>query len=568
MTVAASFQTTPPTPYMWSLVPGTDNIFIYPLIRKSSVLCSNAYIIKSPLFFLVVDPGSDPEQIEDIRRAIMAQRGEQPIPVFIFLTHCHIDHFLAVDLLMDQTFNGEIICHPIAADAIETMNRDITLANMNGSVLPVCRVRDRFFWPDGVTANLEGRPLPIEIRMLEIENGYAIQSYIIPACGNDRIEAFHTPGHSPDGMSYRIGRFICTGDLHLAVTPGIAGRQGWDNNKIAVSLQTVVKIGKRNGITHILPGHGNIMDFDKTIRIFQESSKEALRLNDLALFDRERSMYLSEYAIVLLEEASNIFSIISARLLKISYYLDMLGENESAKSILSAIDSDMLDKTVDEFNSFIMELKGKRGTPVILKAVQFSRKVNKIFEPERISGLFDPCFLRRIKILLSDFVNVVYGVCFVDQETLFDLNDTVEGTIATLRREHVEPYRIFETLDNDQEFIDELTKRIAYTPLFSSTRFSFSPAQEKPYITADRLMFQDILSALLEQLAIAGIEYISLETSRGGNGTVLSVTPGQGSKPFILRESKMLYLQHSMKIAGGIFKKIVSEEKEIYQFIF
>jgi len=81
-------------------------------------------------------------------------------------------------------------------------------------------------------------------------------------------------------------------------------------------------------------------------------------------------------------------------------------------------------------------------------------------------------------------------------------------------------------------------------------------------------MFQDILRDLLEQLAIAGIEYISLETSRGGNGTVLSVTPGQGSKPFILRESKMLYLQHSMKIAGGIFKKIVSEEKEIYQFIF
>jgi glyoxylase-like metal-dependent hydrolase (beta-lactamase superfamily II) len=559
---------TQPEPYAWSAVPGTQDVQIYPIIRKPSVLCSNTYIIRSPGLFIVIDPGTDLEQIEHTRRVIMSQQGERLIPVFLFLTHCHIDHFLAVHLLMDQTFDGQIICHPITADAIENMDENVTLANMNGSVLPVCRVRDRFFQSGDQTINPEERPLSIESGMIELEDGHILQSHVIPLGEKDRMEVFHTPGHSPDSTCYQVGQFICTGDLHLATTPGIAGKYGWDNHKLAASLKYVAEIGERKGTTHVFPGHGNSMSFDKAKRIFLDGSKDALQLTGLALFNRERSMYLSEYAVVLLEEASSLFSIIAARLLKISYYLEAIGENESAESVLSAIDSDTLDSMVEEFHDFIVELKGKRGAPVISKAVQFSRKVNKIFEPEKISGLFDPHFLRRIKNLLSDFVNVVYGARFAEQETTFDLNDTVEETLALLQKDLRDSHKIYEVLDDNQEFVNEFARRIAYTPLFSSTRFSFSRAGENPHVTADRLMFQDMLTALLEQLAIAEINHISLETGCDGERATLSVTLGQGSKPFTLRESKMLYFQHSMKIAGGEFHRLISGEAEIYRFLF
>lgn len=557
-----------PEPYTWAAVPGTQDVQIYPIIRKPSVLCSNTYIIHSPNLFVVIDPGTDLEQIEHTRRVIMSKQGERLIPVFIFLTHCHIDHFLAVHLLMDQEFNGEIICHPITADAIEGMDENVTLANMNGSVLPVCRVKGHFFQPGDKTGNPEAHPFTIERGIMELGDGRILQSHVVPLGERDRIEVFHTPGHSPDGVCYEVGQFMCTGDLHLATAPGIAGKFGWDNNKLAASLKAVVEIGEKKGTTHIFPGHGNSMSFEKARKIFLDSSKDALQLTGLALFNRERSLYLSEYAIVLLEEAGSVFSIIAARLLKISYYLELLGENETAKSVLSAIDSDMLDRMVEEFHSFIAELKGKRGAPVISKAVQFSRRVNKIFEPEKISGLFDPHFLRRIKNLLSDFVNVVYGARFAEQETLFDLNDAVEETRALLRKDLIDSHKIYEVLDDNQEFVNELARRIAYTPLFSSTRFSFSPTRERLFVTADRLMFQDMLNALFEQLAISEINHISLETGCDGEWAALSVTPGPGSRPFTLRESKVLYFQHSMKIAGGEFHKTISDETEIYRFIF
>jgi hypothetical protein len=404
---------------------------------------------------------------------------------------------------------------------------------------------------------------------VELDNGQVIPCNIIRLGGNDLIEIFQTPGHSPDSITYVVGRFMYTGDLHVATTPGIAGKNGWDNMALVSSIRAMIAVGTKRDIAHILPGHGKVINFDKATKIFLNEADEALHLNSLALFDRERSLYLSEYAIVLLEETSNIFSIIAARLLKVSYYLDMLGEHDHAESIPRIIDTDLLDQMVDEFHTYIQELRGTRGAPVISKAVQFSRRVNKIFEPEKIAHLFDPCFLRRIKSLLSDFVNVVYGIHFRDQETNFCLNAAVEETLRSLKKNPAESDRIFETLDDDREFIDELTRRIAYTPLFSGTGFAFSGSEEELNITADRLMFQDLLNALLEQLAIAEIDHVDLTTGRDDSGAaVLSVAPAQDTRPFTLRDSKALYLRHSMNIAGGAFENVTSENRELYRFIF
>lgn len=559
-----------PPPYTWTAVPGTDNVEIYHIVRKPSVLCSNTYIIKAPDLFVVIDPGTDPEQIAHGRQAILEKRQGQVIPVFLFLTHCHIDHFLAVNLLMDQAFNGQFICHPLAADAIEARDENVTLANMNGSVLPICKVRERLFQDgDGPVPEEEDAPLSVESGIVELDDGQVIPCNIVHLGGNDRMEIFQTPGHSPDSVTYVVGQFMYTGDLHVATTPGIAGKNGWDNNALVSSIRTMIAVGRKREVAHILPGHGKVIDFEKAKNMFLKEAAEAEHLNSLALFDRERSLYLSEYAIVLLEETSSIFSIIAARLLKVSYYLDMLGEHDHAESIPKIIDTDMLDHMVDEFHAYIEELKGLKGAPVISKAVQFSRKVNKIFEFEKISHLFDPCFLRRIKSLLSDFVNVVYGIRFLDQETSFGLNAAVRETLVSLKKNPAESERIFETLDDDREFINELARRIAYTPLFANTHFSLSGPEDELTVTADRLMFQDLLNALLEQFAISEIDHIDLETGRNERGqAVLSVTSGRDMGPFALRDSKALYLRHSMKIAGGSFEAVTSGGRVQYRFIF
>lgn len=70
------------------------------------------------------------------------------------------------------------------------------------------------------------------------------------------------------------------------------------------------------------------------------------------MLDRRRGDFLTEYVTVLLEEASNIFSIIAARLLKVSHYLEMLEEEEHAHEILRLVDMDAIDRIIDDLYYF------------------------------------------------------------------------------------------------------------------------------------------------------------------------------------------------------------------------
>ncbi len=556
-------------PNKWSPVPGSNSVEIYPLIRKPCVTCSNTFILKSDLYTIIIDPGAELEQIEKIRRIVLLIKRQNYCPVLVFFTHCHIDHYLAVSNLIHSKPGAEIVCHKETAKAIEGRDENITLANMNGSILPVCKVKACFFDDYDKIHFSEKNTLIIEKSFIKIDDCHDIPCQTFAISDKDKMEIFHTPGHSPDSVTYKVGSLLFTGDLHLATTPGIAGKSGWDNKKLSLSLKTVLEKCKKDNISIILPGHGSMLDSGKAAKIFKSSMEEASKLNDISFFNRERSLYLSEYAIVLLEEASNIFSIIAARLLKTSYYLEMLDEEIRAKEILDTIDFDTIDNIINEFKIYFDELKGKRGAPLISKAVYFSRKVNRIFEPEKLSGIFDPRFLHRIRSLLSDFINVVYGIRFKDQETLFNLNDAVSEVLFYVIESASQEESIFNSLDNEKEFIDELTKRIAFTPLFSSIKIDIDKAEEELLIIADKYMFQDVLTALLEQFAILEVPAVLLTTYREGKNIILSVTPSlENIRAFVLRESKLLYLEHSMRLAGGEFKKSDNNQNITYYYVF
>ncbi|PKN24182.1 MAG: hypothetical protein CVU64_22735 [Deltaproteobacteria bacterium HGW-Deltaproteobacteria-21] len=556
-------------PNRWAPVPDAPDVEIYPLILRPSVTCSNSFILKTNWYVIIIDPGGSAEQAEHIRRVVFSIPRDMLRPIFIFFTHCHIDHYLNVNHLTSEDVGGRIICHSEAARAIETRDDTITLANMNSSVLPVCKSHARLFETIGEDCLSEVHPLKLINRSIPLQSGDSIQVQSFPVSSDVTIDAYHTPGHSPDGITYRVGSLLITGDLHLAITPGIAGKAGWDNRQLAVSLQAVIEIGRKEGAVLVCPGHGKPLPFSKAESIFESARKDAERLTGVALFNRARSQYLAEYGVVLLEEASRIFSIIAARLLKVSYYLALLEEQEKASAILESIDLDIIDETVAEFQTYVDELKGARGAPLIAKAVQFSKKVTRIFEPEKIADLFDPHFHHRIKSLLSDFVNVVYGIRYKDQESLFDLREAVTETIDSITRSRHEKNWIFETIEDNAEFVNELSRMIACTPLFSSMRLEFDPVFEHSPVIADRAMFQDLLSALLEQLAIADVACVRLQTGRDETQTFLSVTPGQSSRDFGLSQSKTLYLQHSMRLAGGEFHRIRSADgSEIYRYSF
>ncbi|HOP46087.1 MAG TPA: MBL fold metallo-hydrolase [Desulfobacteraceae bacterium] len=558
----------------WIKVPGTFNVKVYPIIRKPSVTCANSFIFKTSDCIIILDPGADPEQIRHIKRVILPLKKETDIPVYIFITHCHIDHILSVSMLMEEDINGRIVCHNICAEAIEKRDDNLTLANMNGSILPTCSVSARFFISDnpqndGNNSNGEyGESFPFRLVSVKSPGGGCLPAISLAISQDDVLDLFHTPGHSPDTICYGLGRFLFTGDIHLATSSGIAGKAGWDNRALAVSLGGIIKAGRERNANMVIPGHGNAIPFEKAEGIFEKVRKEAEGLNDLARLDRARSLYLSDYSLALLEEAGNIFSIISGRLLKVSYYLEMLEENEAAIEIIRSFDSASIEKMVDEFHYFKMELEKMEGAPVISKAVQFVRKVNKLISPDAISHLVEGSLLRRMNSILTDFINVIHGIKFKYQDTLFDVNDAVKGLVRTLKEKPYEEEAIFDAAYDRDKYIQELTRRIAYKPLFSSVIFDFKASCEKILISTDRDTFLDLITAALEPLAAGGEKYISLELEASKDKVSLYLSTKSSKGAALIRPSKMNYIRHSIRVCGGDFNKRIRNGLDVHVFEF
>jgi len=553
-------------PHRWTKVPGTSEVEIYSIIRKPSIVCSSTYILKTSLLVIIIDPGADSSQVEHIREIVMPLHKEQGLPVSVMLTHCHVDHFLAMSELMDQEVGGQLACHDMTARAIEEKDRTLTMANMIDVALPLFPVSARFFASPGAGAG--AHPFSMREESIALSEGRRILSQSCPISEADMMEVFHTPGHSPDGVCYKIGLLLFSGDLHLATAAGIAGLAGWDNVALAHSLGDMIEIGHDRGISMVLPGHGIPLPFEKAVRVFDAVQKEALTLSNLALLDRKRADYLSEYALVLLEEAGNIFSIIAARILKVVHYLDLLDEQEQAQGILHSVDTDSIDRIVDEFYNFAEELRGSGGVPLISKAVQFVRDVDTIFAPEKVRHLFDRFLLHRLNSLLSAFVNVAYGISFPNQETIFDINLSVEALLRELKQNPHESEKILEFLEDDEGFKRELAHRIAHEAFFSSVDLEFVPTGDSTPVQADEDIFQDTVSTLLTQFAIAGTRHVLLRSRREERKVLFQVIDNVQKDGMELRDSKRSYLGHAMHMAGGRFYETTAGDVRYYNFEF
>ena len=82
------------TPLTWQPVPGAGGAQCYPIIRKIDTISSNSYLLRTPDALLLIDPGGLAEQADHLASVIEECRKEHDLPLVVFLTHAHVDHFL------------------------------------------------------------------------------------------------------------------------------------------------------------------------------------------------------------------------------------------------------------------------------------------------------------------------------------------------------------------------------------------------------------------------------------------------------------------------------------------
>ena len=508
---------------VWQKVPGAPSVEIFPIIPKANCVFSNCFIFSAPDALLVVDPGARPEQTKQINRILTDALALSQRPVLVFLTHCHQDHSQeAGNLELPPGTEIKRFAHQVGVDAMKQGDPNLTVAYLYPGNPGICSVEF-----EGVlfaSTPASGR-LVLELtndNRIELYNepitmpdGTTLQHQWLSLGDGNRLEIYHTPGHSPCSISARIGSLLLLGDLPFAAMPGVCGLDGWNHADLLQTLRKVDWLLEVPDITVCCPGHGYCVPAPTMREKLRIMKAEAANLTDVPLLDAERVSALKIYVDELLEETAALFTIFSGRLYTVSYYLSLLeGENEAGR-VLTTLDIDRIDAILSDFRR-IAEAFNNNAVPewtVVLKGVKVATLVQQVLSERPMQQLMDLSLVDRAQRRLADFLSVVRGLQFLQTEQPGAVNESIAALVKRTTEAAVkESADLMAAADDEESFLEALTRRLAAHSPLRDIELEFAPAAQdtNANIGAERL--DDIVTSLMEGMGGMGVKHISVAT--------------------------------------------------------
>lgn len=164
----------------------------------------------------IIDPGYDFYLIEKA----LEEDGIEP--KFILLTHSHGDHIGAIKELKDKYADLKVYIHKDEEQML--MDPVLNLSKLT-QMEPVSVQADETF-----------------------EDG---KVFIL---GDTKIKAIHTPGHSPGGTCYLVGKTLFSGDTLFKLSVGRSDFYLGDQDQLINSIRT--KLLSLPDDIEVYPGHG------------------------------------------------------------------------------------------------------------------------------------------------------------------------------------------------------------------------------------------------------------------------------------------------------------------------
>jgi len=548
-------------PLVWQPVPGTGSAQIYPLIRKIDTISSNSYLIVTPDVLILIDPGGLIEQAEQLSRVIEECLRERDRPVFVFLTHAHIDHFIGVvgvpAFACPET--AVFAVQEQGAEALERADAKLTQAEMLGkSLAPMkiglplfprawevnCNIPVSMAFPNGATITItydrSGTAGGLPHGRLEFGSGPALDIY-------------HTPGHSPDSVSLRMGGLFFIGDLLFAANPGIAGMCGWDQRALVQSLDRMLTRIDCGGITTVCPGHGRVVTAPDAARMLSAVVTDARALSDIAELNRGRAEQAALFAEDCMEQVNELFTIMAGRLHYVSYVMDELGESDIADRMGALIPGDTIDELLEAFTAFAEEHhQGKHvSIHLALKAAQVITKLGRAFRKEELVHIIDPTLVDRAGRLLSDYTTMFRGFNPPCERSGCSLVPVIEAIVMGLSVSSCSDEDMLSSADDDAAFLQVLLSRIGTRPLLEDVTFSFAAEDRSLPVSIDLDHFTDLVTYILEDLVGTGSDKVTLQVRREDRHARITLfgntIPGASETP-----RKRSFLAGLCTRAGGI----------------
>ena len=515
---------------VWQKVPGTPSVEIFPIIPKANCLFSNCYIFSAPDALLVVDPGARPEQTKQINRILTDALALSQRPILVFLTHCHQDHSQeAGNLKLPAGTEIKRFVHQVGVDAMKQGDPNLTVAYLYPGNPGICSAEFEgiLFSSNPASERLvlglaNGNRIELHTEPITMPDGATLQHQWLSLGDGNRLEIYHTPGHSPCSTSLRLGSLLLLGDLPFAANPGVCGLDGWNHADLLQTLSKVDWLLEVPDITVCCPGHGYIVSAPTMREKLRIMKAEASDLTDVPLLDAERVSTLKIYVDELLEETAALFTIFSGRLYTVSYYLSLLEEESEAGRVLATLDIDRIDGILSDFRR-IAEAFNNSAVPewtVVLKGVKVATLVQQVLAERHVQQLLDFSLVDRAQRRLDDFLSVARGLQFLQTEQPRAVNESIAKLLKRVKEtSSPKSTDLMEAVDDDQSFLQALTRRLAaYSPL-RDIEFEFSPAAQETNANIGAERLDDILTNLIESMAGTGVKHINI-AARVASGQV------------------------------------------------
>ncbi len=420
---------------VWQKVPGTPSVEIFPIIPKANCVSSNCYIFSAPDALVVVDPGASAAQTRQISQVLTDAVAVSQRPILVFLTHCHQDHSQEAALELPAGIEVKRFAHQSGVDALKNRDRNLTTAYLYPWNPEICTARFEGILFAASPASepsalqlADGRRFELHTEPIAMPDGTTLQSQWLSLGAGNRLEIYHTPGHSACSISLRVGSLLMLGDLPFAANPGVCGLDGWNHADLLQTLHKVDWLLEMPVITVCCPGHGYCVSAQSMREKLRLMEAEASNLTDVPLMDAQRITGLKIYVDELLEETAALLTIFSGRLYTVSYCLSVLEEEDGAASaILESLDIDQIDRILSDFRR-IAEAFNTSAMPewtVVLKGVQVARSLQNVLSAEHVRQLLDFSLVDRAQRRLEDFLNLVRGLQFLQTEQPGAVNEII-----------------------------------------------------------------------------------------------------------------------------------------------
>lgn len=518
----------PMQPAQWQPVPGTQTAQVCPYLRKPDVFSSNSYVLRFSQQLVVIDPGGRPEQTQTLVSLVREIMQAEATPVSILLTHCHVDHTLETmrNGLWRAFPSLRVVIQEHGARALSTGDRRLTQAEILECELPAGQTDLSLF----KSSSRETAVAPLLPGAAEW----------IPLGASDAVEAYFTPGHSPDGVCFRVGEMLFVGDLIAAVSPLIAGAPGWDHKALIRSLERILQLLQTRRIHACGLGHGDLLIGDAIAAAFRRALAEASSLTRIEALDVRRVRWVSQSAQELCEELSLLFGTIHRTIDHVAERLHALEEFSAADQVRQVLRSDVVSELLAEFRNFREGLLAGEFIEVqlALKGVQVVHRISRLLEYDKLVKVVNPALLSVTRLSLADFLQAAKGLRMDEPQTEVDVSAHVTALVAELS--HPLGARSLEDVPDDPAgFREYLIASIAVASALKSVSWRIAPSMGTTKGLLSPPRFHDTLKCLLLDLAEAGAKEIAFSTPSVPAGNSLLIQAESGRPLFGFSESQV-----------------------------